>query len=457
MALNYNRKPDFRRISTPVVLFVLGVFFFSGCSKQEEETAAEKREFSLPVEIGKVVYMDVVDQVRTVGNFQAEQRVTITAEVRGIVQKIPVDEGTRVKAGALLAQLDPREHRLELERLRMEVVGAEQELEKAVQGLRPEDKEKLEAEAKADESGLNLAVLEFKRMRKLHAQGFVSRSSLDEAEDRVARAQETLRASRASLTAGMKSRDEDIAQKESQLESAKRRYEMAQLDLSKVEIRAPFSGVIVAKKIERGGYAEEGSEIVEMIGSSRLKAVLEMPQSYRDKLSSIQGADFLVKELGLEFKHGEELAKMVRVIPDASIFSGNIRVLIDFPNPPKALFPGLTLEGNISFGVRRNVLHAPSISLVISDRGTSVYIMKDGRAKLVPVKAHKERNDFVEIEDSTGQLGPDVDLILRGSGAVFPGAKVFPTNIKPEREAPFNAAAKNSEEKPETVAEAPKT
>jgi hypothetical protein len=90
------------------------------------------------------------------------------------------------------------------------------------------------------------------------------------------------------------------------------------------------------------------------------------------------------------------------------------------------------------------VLHVPAVSLVISEQGTVVYVVKDGKAHKVPVRAFKERNDFVEIEDFTHQLKPETDLILRGSGAVFPGVKVFITNLEPEPKTPFSSASKDS-------------
>ena len=52
-----------------------------------------------------------------------------------------------------------------------------------------------------------------------------------------------------------------------------------------------------------------------MISSSRLKAVLEIPQSHRNKLKKMKGIDFWIKELGLKFKQSGKL----RVIPDADI------------------------------------------------------------------------------------------------------------------------------------------
>jgi multidrug efflux system membrane fusion protein len=227
------------------------------------------------------------------------------------------------------------------------------------------------------------------------------------------------------------------------MQAIRKQVAVAELNLSKVNIVAPFEGVIIAKEIERGAIADSGMVIVRMIGSSRLKAVLEMPQSYRNKLKEIKTAQFSAKELGVKFEYHSNLSRLVRVIPDANIFSGNIKVQIDLPDPNPEMFPGLTLESTLNFGVRKNVLHVPAVSLVISEQGTVVYIVKDNKAHLVPVKAFKERDDFVEIKDFTHQLNADTDLVLRGSGAVFPGANVFLTN--PKKKTPFSSVSKDIE------------
>ncbi len=436
---------------------ILLIFWvLSACAPQEEEAAKKKRDFALPVQIGKVVYMDVVDQIRAVGNIQAEQRVTVNAEVDGQVRRIFVEEGQRVRRGDLIARIDSREYQLELDRLRTDLRAAEEEYRKAQKGLRPEEKEKLEARVEADKSSLDLALKEKARIEKLVQEKVLAQADLDEVRDKVKRARENLRASRAALAAGMKDREEDISRKKAAVDGLRKQIEKAELELSKVDIRAPFDGVVLAKEIEQGAYADSGNPIVKMVGSARLKAVLEVPQGYKDKLAHLEGGEFLVKELGLQFKHGQNLRHLVRVIPDADIYSGNIKVQIDLPEPNPALFPGVTLESKLSFGVRRDVLHVPAVALVISEQGTLVYIMKDKQAHRVPVKAKKEREGYVEIDDFTNQLGPEVDLILRGSGAVFPGARVFPTNPQPETDTPFSAAAKDGE-KEKTPLKSPET
>jgi len=428
------------RISFLSIFIIQTIFFvFSGCAKKEE-VAKKKREFSLPVQIGKIIIKDVTDQVRTVGNIRAEQRVIINSEVAGQITKVEVREGDIVKSGDLLARIDSREYELEVEELEAELSAAKEEFKKAIEGLRPEEKEKLLARVRVNESALGLAIKEQDRFQKLVKDGVTAQSILDEVNDRAQQAKEKLRESRAAFEAAKQSRQEDIQQLRAEGEGIVKRLEMAQLNFSKTLIHAPFDGVIVHKKIEEGAFLKVGSPVFEMVSSSRLKAVLEIPQSHRNKLKKMKGIDFWIKELGLKFKQSGKL----RVIPDADIYSGNIRAQMELHRPNRALFPGLTLVGMMNFGVRKNVMHVPSVALVISEKGTVVYVVKESKAHLVPVRAYKERNELIEIDDFTNQLSPDSELILRGSGAVFPGAKVFPTNVESEAKTDFNTAPKKN-------------
>ena len=432
-------------------LAVQVIFFMSSGCVEKKEVAKKKREFSLPVQIGKIIFKDVIDQVRTVGNIHAEQRVIINSEVAGQIMEVEIREGDIVKSGDLLARIDSREYELEVEELEAELSAAKEEFKKAIEGLRPEEKEKLLARVRVNESALGLAIKEQDRFQKLVKDGVTAQSILDEVNDRAQQAKEKLRESRAAFEAAKQSRQEDIQQLRAEGEGIVKRLEMAQLNFSKTIIHAPFKGTIIHKNIEEGAFVKVGSPVLEMVSSSRLKAVLEIPQSHRNKLKKMKGIDFWIKELGFKFKQSGKL----RVIPDADIYSGNIRVQMELHRPNRALFPGLTLVGMMNFGIRKNVMHVPSVALVISETGTVVYVVKESKAHLVPVRAYKERNELIEIDDFTNQLSPDSELILRGSGAVFPGAKVFPTNLESEARTDFNIAPKQNENR--TKSDQPET
>jgi multidrug efflux pump subunit AcrA (membrane-fusion protein) len=182
----------------------VALVFVMACSQPETEEPAKKqrRELTLPVQIGKVIFKDIVDEIHSVGNVVAEQRVIITSEVAGRLKSLKVDEGSKVKEGQVLALIDVRDYRLQVEQLQAEQISVQKEYEKTLSGLRPEDKEKLQAQVMADQSTYDLAVKEHRRMEQLVLDGVVSQSLLDEANDKVARAQESLRSSKAELSAG---------------------------------------------------------------------------------------------------------------------------------------------------------------------------------------------------------------------------------------------------------------
>ncbi len=414
----------------------------------------KKRELVLPVQVGKAIFRDVVEEVRGVGNIQAEQRVIVTSEVNGKLVGIHFQEGRKVKAGQKLATIDPRDYQLEIKKLEADLAAAKQEYEKSTRGLRPEEQEKLRAQTRAAQSALDLSIKERDRTQQLVDEKVVSQSDLDIANDRVRQAQETLSSNMAASNAALKSREEDIAQKDSDREAVAQQLERAKLALSKTTLRAPFDGVILSKKIEKGAYASSGTPILEMIGSSKLKAVIEIPQSFREKLSKLTTIEFSVKDFGINFVLNGEALNGVRVIPDANIFSGNIPVQVNLPEPNPSLFPGVTLEATFKFEARKNVLHVPSVALVITERGSVVYSIKDKKANLILVKAFKEKNDFTEIQDFTNQISEETPIILRGASAVFPGVQVMQINVEPKNKTPINAAQKpdqkNANDKPKT-------
>ncbi len=438
------------------LFFIYLALFCCACDAPEAKNgqSAQKRELILPVQAGKAVFLDVVEEVRGVGNIQAEQRVIVTSEVSGRLVGIHFQEGKKVKSGQKLATIDPRDYQLEIKKLEADLAAAEQEYDKATRGLRPEEQEKLRAQTRASQSALDLSVKERARIEQLVEEKVVSQSDLDIANDRVRQAQETLSSNQAALNAALKSREEDIAQKDSDREAVARQLERAKLALSKTTLRAPFDGIILSKKIEKGAYASSGTPILEMIGSSKLKAVIEIPQSFREKLSKLTTIEFSVKDLGINFALKGADLNGVRVIPDANIFSGNIPVQVNLPKPDPSLFPGVTLEAIFKFEARKNVLHVPSVALVITERGSVVYSIKDKKANLIPVKAFKEKNDFTEIQDFTNQISKDTPIILRGASAVFPGVQVMEIDVEPKNKGPVNTAQKSGQNNPD---EKPKT
>ena len=149
------------------------------------------------------------------GYVVARQRASVSTEVSGRLNRLLVEEGSRVKKGQILGILQNQDQRSALESARAALASAEAGT--------------AEAEASAKEAALARG-----RSEQLHAKGLVSQAELDRATaaDDMARAR-------------VKSADAAV-------KNARARVQSAQVDYDKTFVRAPFAGAVLRKEAEVG-------------------------------------------------------------------------------------------------------------------------------------------------------------------------------------------------------------
>ncbi|GLP94873.1 efflux RND transporter periplasmic adaptor subunit [Paraferrimonas sedimenticola] len=100
-----------------------------GCNA-EQQTAEEKKEdeFLIPVEISEVSLGDISSYYSTTATLEAPQESMVVSRLAGIVESLHVEEGDRVQAGQLLATVDAKRQKFDLDRAQAEVEIIEQEL-----------------------------------------------------------------------------------------------------------------------------------------------------------------------------------------------------------------------------------------------------------------------------------------------------------------------------------------
>ncbi|MDO8549773.1 MAG: efflux RND transporter periplasmic adaptor subunit [Ignavibacteria bacterium] len=97
------------------VTFALLLMLISGCSDQE----AAGEQFSMPpmpVEVAKVKVQNVADQFEAVGTIEAIEAITVVSEIDAAIVSLPFEEGSYVKSGELIAQLDDSQLAAEVQR-----------------------------------------------------------------------------------------------------------------------------------------------------------------------------------------------------------------------------------------------------------------------------------------------------------------------------------------------------
>ncbi len=171
----------------------------------------------------------------------------------GRLQRVHVDEGDRIKAGDLLAELDDQPLREALARADAEVQAAQAELEKLRRGSRTQEVRRGEAQVAQAQAALELARAEHQRQSALKTRGMTSQQALDAATTARREAEAALAAAQQSLSLLREgSRSEDVAAGEARLTSATAARAQAQTALDDARLLAPSDGTIMARVREPG-------------------------------------------------------------------------------------------------------------------------------------------------------------------------------------------------------------
>jgi HlyD family secretion protein len=175
------------------------------------------------------------------------------------IAEMRVEEGDRVRAGQVLARLDTRTLALELAQARAEVGVREQALLRLRNGTRPEEVQQAQADVTAAQADAELAARQLKRLQGVAGDTSgrgVSREDMDSAAARVRVAQARLDSQKQNLRlARLGPRQEDIAQADAALQSARAQAALLQHRLDLSELKAPRDAVVRARLLEPGDMA----------------------------------------------------------------------------------------------------------------------------------------------------------------------------------------------------------
>ncbi len=226
-------------------------------------------------------------------------RIAHTATVSEVVVSLPVRQGSKVKKGTLLVQLDDTLQKAQLSKARADVVRAEANLDKLRHGARVE--EVAAARAKVAESRAALVENEasYARTRNLIKRQVISQAALDTAlamRDaslaNLQNAQEQLRI----LTNG--TREEDLRVAEASLDAARAMLASEQKKLADLSILATRDGILDNLPWNLGERVTAGSPLAVLLAGKAPYARIYVPEPRRVKLKV--GDELVVHVDGLE-------------------------------------------------------------------------------------------------------------------------------------------------------------
>jgi membrane fusion protein, multidrug efflux system len=305
---------------------------------------------AVPVTAEAVNSQDVPVQLAAIGSIQAANTVVIRSRVDGELQKIAFQEGQMVKAGDLLAQIDPRPFQAALD----------QALAKKTQ----------------DEAQRANAQRDLVRTNKLgpYATG---------------QQRDTQTATVDQLTA--------------QIAGDQAAIENAQTQLSYTRITAPLSGRTGFRLVDQGNivHASDPNGIVTIAQLRPIAGIFTLPERY---LSDVQQAmkSGPVKVWALQQDARTEIAQGTVALIDNSVdpTTGTIRVKAIFPNEDDKLWPGEFVNIRIQTGVLKNATTIPATAVLHGQDGLYAYVVNpDSKVEPRPLKTGYATEQFYVVKD----------------------------------------------------------
>ena len=338
-----------------------------------------------PVKVATVT-REVVRPVRSVpGTLRARQRAAVAAVESGRVVEVGFDEGDAVEAGAILAKVDDRLLRQDLDAARsvLGVRRAQIEIENAQLRTAEED---LAAYRAAEESRT----------------GSISTIVLRGAERDVAVA--TAR----------------VAVAEAEVVAAAASVERLMIRLGDTEVRAPFDGIVVSKQIEVGEWLDPGASVAELVSSGPIEAWIDVHESVSQAALAADRT-----EIGVRIDALDLLLQptAVRTIPDVDPRSRRFRWIATLESTDPPLLPGMAVTAELPGDEPREMIRIPA-DAVLHD-GTTYYLYTvveaagaGSIASPATIRPQIRRGGFVYVD--ANDVSPDARVVIEGNERLRP-------------------------------------
>ncbi len=348
-----------------LLLIIVAADILTACSSSEKRSAQPA-----PVVSGvqtETVHLESAPQLyQAVGSIHSANTAILAAQLAGTVREIHVQAGDHVKRGQLLAVLDDRG-------ARAQVQGAEAGVTEAVEG-----EAEVEQALQAATADRKFAEATFNRYKELLAKNSLSRQEFDGAQ---ARYQAALANERS-----LEAKKQQIIARQQQ---ARSQQDSAQTVLSYSRIVAPLDGIVTAKSVDVGTVVMPGTPILTVEDTARYRLEASLPEEYLAHAQA--GATISVSTEGGQFE-----GRIAEVVPAADVTSHTFLVKIDLPHDCHCRSGEY---GQASFPIgESNQLAVPKSAVVEHGELQGLFVVAaDGNVEYRLVKTGKTFGDRVEI------------------------------------------------------------
>ena len=399
-----NRSPKLLLLVIAVILALLAfgyVFLFSGA--KTISVAAVR------VETGGASAGESV--LSASGYVVAHHKIAVGAKVMGRVQWIGVEKGDNVQAGQVLVRLEDSEFRAQVNQANANLAAAQARLDQLRTGSRPQEKFRDKAAVLQAEANLKNAQADYERSEKLYRDGVVSKAELDNAlmrRDTAAALVEAARQSSAMTDIGP--RAEEVRAAAAQVQQMKAAVDYAQTQLAATEIKAPVSGTVLQRIVERGemvspsafGGSGARTSVVDLADLTDLQIELDISQSDFARLKMGPRAEIIPEA----YPNLRYTGFIEEIAPEANRAKSTVQIKVKVENPNEQLRPEMNARVNfLSDKAPSNQNQSigrvlvPKQAVVQKDGGSFVFVVKGNKVEQRTIRPGEETADAYYVLD----------------------------------------------------------
>jgi RND family efflux transporter MFP subunit len=368
-------------LATLAALFVLGYLPHERAQAQIESDAKTVIADSGRVTVSHPGPMTSAKEIVLPCDIRPFQDTLIFPRASGYLKRLYVDINDRVQKGDTLAEIDAPEVDAQLQQARAALQQAQADASKA-------------------QTDLDLAQRTYERYKEVDVKGNTfTQQELDERA--TARDQ-----SKAAL-----------AQAQANVVGAQANVHRLEVMQSFETIKAPFSGVITARNFDVGALLSptDGRPIFHLQQSDTLRVFVNMPQVYATQIHRDQSAELTVRNFPQRVFKGT----VTRTADSIDAATRTMPYEIDFPNPDRALVPGMYGQIKIALESPPHTLVIPVSAMLFNAGGTQVATVENGKVHFQKITIGRDLGTEYEVLDGLTEksviiTNPGQDLVEGG-------------------------------------------
>jgi membrane fusion protein, multidrug efflux system len=367
-----------------VLLLIGGVVWWTRHHAVQQQTRGFGR-VAPPVSIAEDIVRkgDVGVTLNALGTVTSLATVTIRSQISGYLMKIDFKEGTEVKKGDLLAEIDPRPYKAALAQAKGQLAR--------------------------DEALLKGAQVDLTRYQGLAAQKAVPHQTLDTQIALVAQDQGTVEADRATV-------------------------QSAEVNLNYTRIVSPIDGRVGLRQVDQGNYVtpNDTNGLVVITQLTPISVLFTVPEDNLPAIAKRLRSGAVLPVTALDRSDASDLADGKLSTFDSQIdpTTGTIKLRALFSNDQRTLYPSQFVNIRLLLDTHKNVDTMSTAAIQRGVPGTFVYLVNPNNTVSVrPVKLGVNDGDRVEVLSG---LAPGDHVVIDGADKLRDGAKVAvrpPTSV----------------------------